>query len=139
MALQYPMIPAQQDGANAPLPAPETRLNGADLARLRRSLDSSVSDNTRAMYNSAWRGFEAWAQARSALSLPASPPLVAAYLAYLAAERRLSVSTIKLHKAAGHEDPTDNEGVRRIMQGIARAHGKAQRQAKPLTAEPWPR
>ena len=57
------MIPAQQDGANAPLPAPETRLNGADPDRLRRSLDSSVSDNTRAMYNSAWRGFEAWAQA----------------------------------------------------------------------------
>ena len=40
-----------------------------------------------------------------------------------------------IHRAAGHEDPTDNEGVRRIMQGIARAHGKAQRQAKPLTAE----
>ena len=40
-----------------------------------------------------------------------------------------------IHKAAGHPDPADNEGVRRIMQGIARAHGKAQRQAKPLTAE----
>ena len=55
----------------------------------------------------------------------------------------MSVATVRLHKAAlaavhkahGHEDPTDNEGVRRIMQGIARAHGKAQRQAKPLTAE----
>ena len=135
--------PAPQDGANAPLPAPETRLNGADLARLRRSLDSSVSDNTRAMYNSAWRGFEAWAQARGALAMPASPPLVAAYLAYLAEERRLSVAIVRLHKAAlaaihkaaGHPDPTDNEGVRRIMQGIARAHGKGQKQARPLTAE----
>ena len=109
MALQYPIITAQQNGANAPLPAPETRLNGADLARLRRSLDSSVSDNTRAMYNSAWRSFESWAQARGALAA--------------------------IHKAAGHEDPTDNEGVRRIMQGIARAHGKGQKQARPLTAE----
>ena len=143
MALQYPMIPAQQDVANAPLPAPEPRLNGADLARLRRSLDSSVSDNTRTMYNSVWRGFETWAQARGTLSLPASPPLVAAYLAHLAEERRLSVATVRLHKAAlaaihkaaGHPDPTDNEAVRQIMKGIARAHGKVQRQARPLTAE----
>ena len=143
MALQYPMIPAQQDGANAPLSAPETRLNGADLARLRRSLESSVSDNTRTMYNSVWRGFETWAQARGTLSLPASPPLVAAYLAHLAEERRLSVATVRLHKAAlaaihkaaGHPDPTDNEAVRQIMKGIARAHGKVQRQARPLTAE----
>ena len=31
MALQYPMVPTQPDGANAPLPAPETGLTGADL------------------------------------------------------------------------------------------------------------
>ena len=30
---------------------------------------------------------------------------------------------------------TDHEGVRRIMKGIARSHGRAQKQAKPLTAE----
>ena len=40
-----------------------------------------------------------------------------------------------IHKATGHEDPTDNEGVRRLLQGISRAHGRAQRQARPLTAE----
>ena len=131
MALQYPMIPAQQDRANAPLPAPETRLNGADLDRLCRSLDSSVSDNTRGIYNSAWRGFEAWAQARGALTLPASPPVVADYLAYLAEERGLSVATVRLHRAAGHEDPTDNEAVKRVMDGSSKSRGKAQRQAKP--------
>ena len=143
MALQYPMMPAQQDGANAPPPAPETPLTGADLARLRHSLDSSVSDNTRAAYASAWRGFESWAQGRGAPTMPASPPLVAAYLAHLAEERYLSVATVKLHKAAlaavhkaaGHSDPTDNEAVRQIMKGIARAHGKPQKQAQPLTAE----
>ena len=66
-----------------------------------------------------------------------------AYLSHLAEERRLSVATIRLHraalaavhKAAGHADPTDNEAVRRVLQGIARAHGKPQRQARPLTAE----
>ena len=32
--------------------------------------------------------------------MPASPPLVAAYLAHLAGERRLSVATLRLNKAA---------------------------------------
>ncbi len=40
-----------------------------------------------------------------------------------------------VHKAAGHDDPTDNEGVRRILQGISRAHVRAQKQVSPLTAE----
>ena len=141
MARQNPLIPAPAKDHS--LPAPATGLTGADLARLRHSLDSSVSDNTRKMYASAWRSFEAWAQARGALALPASPPLIAAYLAHLAEERRLSVATVRLHKAAlaavhkaaGHPDPTDNKGVRQIMQGIARAHGKGQKQAQPLTAE----
>ena len=141
MALQNPLIPAPAKDHS--LPTPAAGLTGADLARLRHSLDSSISDNTRTMYNSAWRSFEAWAQARGAMALPASPQLIAAYLAHLAEERRMSVATVRLHKAAlaaihkaaGHPDPTDNEGVRRIMQGIARAHGKGQKQARPLTAE----
>ena len=147
MTLQNPLLPAPMpapmEEPGVPSPATATGLNSADLARLRRSLDSSVSENTRAMYNSAWKNFEAWAQARGALSLPASPPLVAAYLAHLAEERRLSVATVRLHKAAlaaihkaaGHPDPTDNEGVRQILKGIARVHGRIQKQARPLTAE----
>ena len=143
MDLQNPLIPAPVKDSNAATPASAAGLTTADLARLRKSLDSSVSDNTRKMYNSAWRSFESWAQARGAMALPASQALIAAYLAYLAGERRLSVATIRLHtaalaaihKAAGHPDPTDNEAVRQIMKGIARAHGKPQKQAKPLTAE----
>ena len=143
MALQNPSLPVLVEDPGTTTPAPTAGLTAADLARLRHSLDSSVSDNTRAMYNSAWRGFESWAQARGALALPASPALVAAYLAHLAEERRMSVATVRLHKAAlaavhkaaGHPDPTDNEPVKQIMKGIARAHGKPQKQAKPLTAE----
>ena len=59
----------------------------------------------------------------------------AADLSHLAEDRHLSVATVRLHKAASHQDPTDNEGVKRVMQDIARAHTEAQRQAKPLTAE----
>ena len=40
-----------------------------------------------------------------------------------------------VHRAAGHADPTDNEPARQIMKGIARARGKPQKQARPLTSE----
>ena len=88
------------------------------------------------MYASAWRSFEAWTQAHSNLSLPASPPLAAAYLSHLAQERHLSVDTVLLHRAAlaavhrarGHQKQADNVGVRTMIERIARTHGKAQRQ-----------
>lgn len=52
MALQNPLLQAPTEG-----------LTGCDVRRIQVSLDSSVSDNTRAVYNSAWRSFRAWAQA----------------------------------------------------------------------------
>ena len=137
MALQNPLLPVSNPSTGAmPAPAADT-LTGADIQRLRQSLDSSVSENTRKIYASAWRSFQAWTQSRGNFSLPASPQVAAAYLAHLAEDRGLSVATIRLHKAAlaavhkaaGHDDPTDHEAVRQIMKGIARAHGKAQRQA----------
>ena len=141
--MQNPLLPVSHAAGQLPQRQPGAGLLAADVDRLRRSLDQSVSDNTRAAYGSAWRSFEAWARARAALTLPASPALAAAYLSHLAEERRLAVATVRLHKAAlaamhkaaGHDDPTDNEGVRRVLQGIARAHGRPQKQARPLTAE----
>ena len=65
MALQNPLIPAPTNHPSDNLLAPAAGLTTSDLVRLRRSLDSSVADNTRKMYNSAWRGFEAWAQGRA--------------------------------------------------------------------------
>ena len=79
------------------------------------------------------------------MTLPASPPIVAAYLAHLAEERRMSVAhRPKLHKAALAADPQGRTAtptppttrpVKQIMKGIARAQGRPQKQAKPLTAE----
>ena len=143
MTQQQVLLPANATPNQQVLPAAAEGLGPADIQRLRQSLDSSVSENTRKMYASAWRSFQAWTQGRGNLSLPASPPLVAAYLAHLAEERNLSVATIRLHKAAlaavhkthGHDDPTDHEGVHKTMKGIGRTHGRTQRQAKPLTAE----
>ena len=146
MALQHPPEPVSQASYNSLLPVVadvDTDLTDQDRRRIEDALDRSVSANTRVMYASAWRSFKSWTRARNVPSLPAPPELVAAYLLELAEEKEMSVATVRLHKAAlaaihkasGHEDPTDNEGVRRIMQGIARSHGKGQKQARPLTAE----
>ena len=47
---------------------------------------------------------------------------------------RLTKSALAaVHRSTGHQDPTDNEGVRKVMAGIARVNGCPHRQAKPLT------
>ena len=143
MTWQNPLLPAPAAEPNTTPPAATTGLTESDLARLRPSLDSSVSDNTQAMYSSNWKGFESWAQVRGALTMPASSPLVAACLSHLVEERHFSVATVRRYRAAlaaihrtnGHADPTDNEGVQRVLKGIARAHGRAAKQAKPLITE----
>ena len=118
-----------------------TGLTVQDHHRIQEALDSSTSANTRRAYNQAWRRFEAWANDRGlGHPLPATPELVAAFLAELAEEGK-SVATLRLtksalakvHRSSGHPDPTDNEGVRKVMAGIARVNGRPQRQAKPLT------
>ena len=139
MTLQ-PLLPASGAPAATPAPAGLTLL---DMARIRRALESATSANTRRAYAQAWRRFEAWVKARGhGHPLPATPDLVAAFLTELAEEGK-SVATLRLtksalakvHRSAGHPDPTENEGVRRVMAGIARDNAKPQRQAKPLTAE----
>ena len=65
---------------------------------------------------------------------------MAAFLLELA-DSDLSLATIRLqktalgavHRSTGHPDPTDNEGVTRVMAGLAREKGRCQHQAKPLT------
>ena len=119
---------------------PAQGLTIADRRRIQEALDQAASASTRRVYGSAWRGFEAWCDGRGAPCLPTSAELVAAYLTELA-DAELTVATIRLHRAAlgavhraaGLEDPTASPGVKRVMAGIARARGRAQRQAKPLT------
>ena len=112
-----------------------------DQRRIQDALDGSTSANTRRAYNQAWRRFEAWMKQRGpGHPLPATPELVAAFLAELGEEGKL-VATLRLtksalaavHRSTGHKKPTDNEGLRKVMAGLARANGRPQRQAKPLT------
>ena len=138
MALHHSLLPAPQDAGQHLPPAPVANLTSTDIQRIQGSLDQSTSDNTQK--STPPPGLHS---SPGPASMPASTVLVAAYLTHLAEERHLSVATVRLHKAAlaavhraaGHDDPTDNEGVRRVMKGIARAHGRSQKQARPLTGE----
>ena len=104
MALKTPLLPVSNPSSDA-IPAPaDNALTGADIRRLQHSLDSSVSENTRKMYASAWRSFQAWTQARGNLSLPASPQVAAAYLAHLAEDRGA---------VSGHHPPAQGRPGRR--------------------------
>ena len=77
-----------------------TGLRPDDIQRVRYSLDQSASANTRRMYSSAWKSFQACAQACTITAIPASPALVAGCLTHLAEERKLSVVTVWPQKAA---------------------------------------
>ena len=100
---------------------------------------------TRRNYRAAWRRFQTWADREGIGSIPALPETVAAYLAERAANGlspaslRLDPAAIRYHHTeAGHANPADNEGVRRVLRGLTRraaCEGRAPRQAAALTEE----
>ncbi|WP_368184626.1 site-specific integrase [Aestuariibius sp. HNIBRBA575] len=96
----------------------------------------SLSENTRQAYRSDLAHFMGWGGV-----LPASPELVAQYLADHAealapASLARRVATLsKVHSANGWENPCRAEIVRATMRGIKRVKGTAQEQAKPLLRE----
>ncbi|MDE3097189.1 MAG: site-specific integrase [Chloroflexota bacterium] len=116
--------------ALAPLPA-----RAAQYAALARS------DATLHAYASDWQHFCRWCEAHGAASLPAADATLALYLSDLAAThrpatlRRRMASIAAAHRAARQPLPA-GEATHAVMRGIRRAHGTAQRQARPArTAE----
>jgi integrase len=99
-------------------------------------LVDSLAANTQRAYHSDLTQFESWGG-----SIPASPALVASYLAAYA--NTLSVATLvrriasisKAHEARGFPNPIRSELVRATLRGIKRAKGTAQSQATPLLKE----
>ena len=97
---------------------------------------------TRAAYASDWKDFSIWCLARGATALPAHVGIVAAYLSWLADSGR-KASTIGRraaaigyhHKLAGHEPPTNQEGVKAVLRGIRRTIGSARAGKAPATAD----
>jgi len=125
------------------LPGLPSGLTAVDQERVADALASSRSASTRLAYASAWRGWATWCAVRGASPLPASPELLAAYLAELSSAGR-AVSTLDkvvaairaVHLDAGHDDPAGNRGVVRVRAGLRRTVGVApRRQAHPVTTE----
>lgn len=114
-----------------------------DLRNLHAVLGHELAANTKMNYRGQWRRFALWAQARGVSMLPATPALVAAYLAerieragHRPATLRTAAAAIAFrHRTAGLADPCAGVEVRRVLGGAIRKAGKRQKQAAALTAE----
>lgn len=99
-------------------------------------LRASLSDNSRRAYRSDLNHFLAWGG-----TIPASPEMVAQYLAAHAGQHAIAtlarrlVSIGKAHTTQGMQSPTDSELVRATLRGIRHTHGSAQRQVAPAVKE----
>ncbi len=98
--------------------------------------DAAQSESTRRSYRLDIRHFR-----KAGGSIPATPEMIANYLASAAAT--LAVATLQhrlvaIHKAhidRGHASPVSDIMVRRTMQGIRRKEGTSQRQVKALVKD----
>lgn len=124
------------------LPATATDTDVQSLMDKARSLASqSKSPATVRAYRSAWRQFENWCHDKGTHPLPATPELVAVYVA----DRgdHLSVATLEkhlaaisqIHKMGGHNSPCQAEAVRLVMAGLRRSKGTAPSKKSPLSVD----
>lgn len=104
---------------------------------------AAKAKNTLLAYRSDWRHFSTWAEKRGAIALPCTPALLSVYIAFMAGEQGLSVSSIQrhiaavsyVHRQAGHDTPAGNAAVREVMHGIKNTIGTLPRRQKdPLIA-----
>lgn len=103
---------------------------------------ASKSAATRKAYQVDAADFVAWCRRHGVEPLPATVDTVAAYLASLA-RSGLKASTITrrcagiryMHRMAGHEPPTNSEGIKAVLSGIRRSVGTAVTRKAPATAE----
>lgn len=118
-------------------------LSESDAQNLNGLFRHEVSPNTIRSYRSQWRSFVAWATARRVPAAPAKPEHVAAYLAerfeqleHKPATLRVAAAAIAyVHNNCGLENPCSHPDVKRTLRGATRVAGKAQKQARGLTAD----
>lgn len=102
-----------------------------------------VAENTIRSYRSQWQSFVTWATARSIPAVPAESEHVAAYLTerfkrhgHKPATLRVAAAAIAyVHNHYGLVNPCSHPHVKRTLKGATRIAGKAQKQAKGLTAD----
>jgi len=128
-----PLDPPDSEVAAVPSPAPLASLvlDEAEIAGARRYVEASRAAGTQRAYAGDWRRFSGWCQARSTPALPATPALVAVYLASLAhagkappSVGRALAAIAHAHKRAGLVAPHCAEGgavVAEVLAGIRRS------------------
>ncbi|BDO43145.1 integrase [Cellulomonas sp. NTE-D12] len=118
-----------------------TGLTAEDAVRVGAAVDAATAANTRRVYASAWRGWQAWCTGRGVSSLPATAAGIASYLAERA-EAGASASTLDVAVAAiravhlehGLDDPTLDPRLALVRRGLRRTVGlAARRQSHPLS------
>jgi integrase len=133
---RYPDIIDPETFVLAPVPAP---IGDPEAAAIRGYLDASQAPRTRAAYRRDWAAFAGWCADRRLASLPASAETVARYLVDQA-DAGLRVATLvrrisaisQAHQAADLDTPTRALLVRKILAGIKRRRGVAQRAVAPI-------
>jgi integrase len=137
----FPLTIHQAVVESPPAPAFADQFDAASCTSLSVSsvevyVQSGIAQATRRAYRADLDHFEAWGG-----TIPATDDMVAAYIADHAAVLKVSTLTRRLaaisiaHGARGLPNPAASPLVRATMRGIRRAHGAAQRQAKPLLRE----
>ena len=124
--IRLPAIPSRNDAALKKLAEYEKKARGAVAPNTARALKADTAI------------FVAWCAEYSHETLPASPDTITAFIDAQAeikapaTVRRYIASITRLHRAAGLEDPTKNEGPKLALKRMARAKGTRQKQAQPL-------
>jgi site-specific recombinase XerD len=113
----------------------------SSMDQVREYIRASKADNTLRGYRADWKEFCSWCEARGLCALPASPEVVAAYIAECA--ERLKVGSIQrrinaiaeAHKAVSLESPTHHAVVTNTMKGIRRTKGSSAVQKAPALTD----
>ena len=113
-----------------------------DVDRAATYARAEKAEATRKAYRTDFALFQQWATHRGVSALPATPEVVAAFLA-AEAERGTKPATISrrvaairyAHRLAGLPAPTDDERVRATVRGIRREKGVAPKKKAPATSD----
>jgi integrase len=122
------------------LPAP---LSHAEMISVLDYAQNATAESTRVAYDADMAAFRHWCTARGACPLPASPAIVAGYLAHLADSGRKASGIGRAaagiayhHRQAGIDPaPTAHAAVRDVMKGIRRSIGVAKTKKAAATAD----
>jgi len=109
--------------------------------KIKDYISKAKSTETRKAYRSDWQDFEAWCKAKGLRSMPAQTSTVAAYLADIATNKKVStverrlVSIRQAHNMAGYPLDKRDSFITETLKGIKNAHGAPQEAKAPILTE----